>query len=95
MARLHRRRIDFGHIKSMSMSKPPSVRRRPGRSEVQQILLHVAAAAAKLSVTFDHEKPVALTSSNVEFQDLSIHLRGTYSSQSADASATIGLEFKR
>ena len=43
--------IDLGHILSQSITTPVSVMKDPGLTEVQEILLQVAATAKRPSVT--------------------------------------------
>ena len=95
MACLHRVRTERGHMTSGSMAKPSAVLSLAGPSDRQPILAQVAAAAVIPSVTVDHEKPLALTSSKVLFQVLEIHRRGTHPSHKAEASAIMDPEFKR
>ena len=47
--------IDLGHILSQLITMPDSVTKDPGLTEVQEILLQVAAAAKRPSVTWFQE----------------------------------------
>ena len=65
--------MDLGHILSQSIITPDSVMKDPGLTEVQEILLHVAATAKRPSVTWFQEKLASSAPRNASPQILRIH----------------------
>ena len=65
--------MDLGHILSQSITTPDSVMKDPGLTEVQEILLHVAATAKRPSVTWFQEKLASLAPRNASPHVLRIH----------------------
>ena len=87
--------MDLGHILSQSINTPDSLMKLPGLTEVQEILLHVAATAMSPSVTWFHENLTSLAPRKAPLHVRSIHWRGIHLSHSADASATMAPELRR
>ena len=86
---------DLGHSVPQSIVSPSEVVEVPGVTESHPICMHVAAVAAKPSLTVFHEKSVAYEEMKASRQVLRSQHLGTHSSHKAEVIVTMAPVFIR